>query len=253
MEAIDRRVLGVLVEKAKTTPSSYPLTLNAIKSGANQKSNRYPQMQLDDDQLEESLDRLRECKAVSFVQGDGRVQKYRHLAYDWLGVSKVELAVMAELLLRGAQTVGELRGRANRMEPIPGMSQLGPLVDGLLAKSLLIYLTPPGRGASVTHHLYLPRELEKVQRDFGGTATPSPAPPFSALPPAPASLPAEAPVASVIDRPSATSPAATEDLAPLRREMADLRASLAEFRSEAESSIESLRAEVADLNRQLGN
>ena len=118
LEAIDRRVLGVLVEKAKTTPDVYPLSLNSLKSGCNQKSNRFPQMQLEESQIEDSLDRLRKFKAVTLIQGDGRVEKYRHLAYEWLGVGKVELAIMAELLLRGAQTIGELRARASRMAPI---------------------------------------------------------------------------------------------------------------------------------------
>ncbi|MGI9455208.1 MAG: DUF480 domain-containing protein, partial [Aeoliella sp.] len=184
LEAVDRRVLGVLVEKAKTTPANYPLSLNAIKSGANQKSNRFPQMQLDDDQIEESLDRLREFGAVSFIQGDGRVQKYRHLAYEWLGVEKVELAIMAELLLRGAQTVGELRGRAARMEPIKGLRELDPLVESLSAKMLVVYLTPPGRGAIVTHHLYEPRELEKVKRENAATS------PSVSVTPSPTSVPA---------------------------------------------------------------
>src|SRR5690606_32844985 len=112
LEAIDRRVLGVLVEKAKTTPDVYPLSLNSLKSGCNQKSNRFPQMVLEEVQIEESLDRLRKLKVVTLIQGDGRVEKFRHLAYEWFGVGKVELAIMAELLLRGAQTIGELRARA---------------------------------------------------------------------------------------------------------------------------------------------
>ena len=69
-------------------------------------------MQLEPDEVEESLDRLRELGAVGLVEGYGRVEKYRHYLYEWLGVDKVELAVMTELLLRGDQTVGELRGRA---------------------------------------------------------------------------------------------------------------------------------------------
>src|SRR3990170_4549314 len=112
LEALERRVLGVLVEKAKTTPENYPLSLNSLKSGCNQKNNRSPLMQVEEDQVEAALESLRRVGAVSELQGSGRVDKYRHLAYDWLGVEKVELAVMAELLLRGAQTVGELRGRA---------------------------------------------------------------------------------------------------------------------------------------------
>jgi uncharacterized protein YceH (UPF0502 family) len=118
LPAIDRRVLGVLIEKGKTTPDQYPMSLNALTAGCNQKSNRYPQMDLDPEDVLKSVDRLRMLGAVAEVQGGGRVPRFRHFAYEWLGVNKVELAVMAELLLRGSQTEGELRGRAARMEPI---------------------------------------------------------------------------------------------------------------------------------------
>ena len=158
LDAMQRRVLGVLVEKAKTTPDSYPLTVNAIKTGCNQKSNRNPQMDLAADDIMATLDELRELRAVSEVQGDGRADKYRHLAYDWLGVDKVELAVLAELLLRGEQTVGELRGRAARMEPISGLPELMPILGRLREKGLLWDVTPPGRGQIVSHRLFLPSE-----------------------------------------------------------------------------------------------
>src|SRR5436309_3272838 len=98
LDAIQRRVLGVLIEKAKTTPDAYPMSLNALRSGSNQKNNRSPLMQLEEPQIEEALDGLRQLGAVAQVQGSGRVDRYRHLAYEWFGVEKVELAVMAELL-----------------------------------------------------------------------------------------------------------------------------------------------------------
>src|SRR3954463_16419861 len=165
LEATERRVLGVLIEKAKTTPENYPLSLNALKSGCNQKSNRSPLMQLEESQIEEAIDKLRQVGAVVQVQGGARIDRFRHLAYDWLGVEKVELAVMAELLLRGAQTVGELRGRAARMEPIKDLADLRPTLDSLERKRLIQYLTPPGRGCVVTHTLYLDREMDNVRRE----------------------------------------------------------------------------------------
>ena len=116
------------------------------------------------------------------VQGDGRVDKFRHLLYEWLGVDKYELAVMAELLLRGAQTLGELRGRAARMEKISGISDLRPIIDSLYSKSLIHYLTPPGRGCVVTHALYQDQELDKVRSEYGNVEVNvpvSPAPPTS--------------------------------------------------------------------------
>src|SRR5262245_44203292 len=116
-----------MVEKAKTTPDIYPLSLNALRTGCNQKNNRDPIMQLTDNDVEEALAKLRPLGATEEVQGSGRVARFRHHLYEWLGVDKVELAVMAELLLRGAQTEGELRGRAARMETIAHRSALRPI------------------------------------------------------------------------------------------------------------------------------
>src|SRR5215210_2851950 len=165
LEAIERRILGVLVEKAKTTPENYPLSLNALRAGCNQKNNRSPVTQLEEAAIEDALEKLRKLGAVVQVQGTSRMDRFRHLAYDWLGVEKVELAVMAELLLRGAQTEGELRGRAARMEPIKDLAELRPTLDSLEKKRLIQYLTPPGRGCVVTHMLYLDREMDKVRRE----------------------------------------------------------------------------------------
>ena len=178
-------------EKAKTTPDVYPMSLNGISAGCNQKSNRAPLMQLEPADVEESLDRLGELGAVGLVEGYGRVQKYRHYLYDWLGVDKVELAVMTELLLRGEQTVGELRGRAARMEPIADLAALQPVLASLKSKRLVISLTPEGRGHVVTHALYKPREIEALQArhqaagELVGSPPTSPPVAFTRFPPAP--------------------------------------------------------------------
>jgi len=169
-----RRVLGVLIEKAKTTPDAYPLTLNALVTGSNQKSNRSPQMNLTADEVQQAVDELRELGAVVEVQGSGRVAKFRHQMYDWLGVDKVELAVMAELLLRGEQTVGELRTHAARMEPIAGLPELKPILQSLIAKNLVISLTPEGRGQMICHNLYKDRELVELKARMANY-TPPPA------------------------------------------------------------------------------
>src|SRR3954463_4720382 len=87
LTARQRRVLGVLVEKAKTVPESYPMTVNGIVAGSNQKSNREPQMELTPEDVEQILEELRALGAVTEVQGSGRVLKYRHHAYEWLGVT----------------------------------------------------------------------------------------------------------------------------------------------------------------------
>jgi uncharacterized protein len=173
LPAMERRVVGVLMEKAKTTPNGYPMSLNAVTTGCNQKSNRAPTMQLEPEDVEESLERLREMGAVGLIQGVGRVYKFRHYMYDWLGVDKVEIAVMAELMLRGPQTLGELRGRAARMEPIAGISELQPVLQSLKTKGLVLPLTPEGRGHVVTHALYSDRELERIKQQYsvsGATA-----------------------------------------------------------------------------------
>jgi uncharacterized protein YceH (UPF0502 family) len=218
LSAIDRRVLGVLVEKAKTVPASYPMTVNAICTGANQKNNRFPEMHLEPDQVQESLDRLREMGALSEVQGEGRVPKYRHHLYKWLGVEKVELAVMGELLLRGAQTVGELRGRAARMEPIADLAALKPVLDALTQKGLVIPLSPEGRGQVVAHALYQPQELDRVRAESSAAG-------------AAVNSGEDAPTRS---RTGATSGASAAETADLRAEVAQLRQDLNALRGEVE-------------------
>lgn len=216
-----RRVLGVLVEKAKTVPESYPMTVNGIVAGSNQKSNREPQMELTQEDVEQLLEELRGLGAVTEVQGSGRVLKYRHHAYEWLGVNAVELAVMTELLLRGEQTLGDLRARAARMEPIPDLAALKTVVDGLLKKGLMREITPPGRGQIVSHNLYKDREVADLQ-----TRTPVPS-------------------ANHIDtdEPTPTSPsggagsikfATADQLAELVVELTELRAEFARLRQRVE-------------------
>jgi hypothetical protein len=191
LNRFQRRVLGVLAEKAKTTPDGYPMTVAGITTGANQKSNRSPQMSLTAEQVENALTELRGFGAVTEVFGSGRVPKYRHHFYEWLGVRGAEAAVMIELMLRGEQTVGELRGRAARFdESIVDVAALKPVLEALIAKKLAIYLTPEGRGQMVTHHLYHPQELDSIkaaiargeyaapvregQSEASSSATPSP-------------------------------------------------------------------------------
>jgi len=228
LSSIDRRVLGVLVEKAKTTPDAYPMSLNAITTGCNQKSNRDPLMHLEPDDVEESLDRLREWGAVGLVQGVGRVSKYRHYAYQWFGVDKVELAVMAELLLRGAQTEGELRGRAARMEPIGSLSELRPVLGSLKAKGLVLPLTPEGRGHAVTHAVYLPPELEKLRAQYRSAPAAAPAAEFT---------PPSRPVVTVPASPATgppPSPVNTAEVDSLRAELAELRGQVTQLREQVE-------------------
>jgi len=256
LSRVDRRVAGVLVEKAKTTPNAYPMSLSAICTACNQKSNRSPVMTVEPDDAEESLERLRKLGAVGLIEGYGRVQKYRHYLYDWLGVDKVEIAVMAELLLRGVQTVGELRGRAARMEPIRDR----PVLESLESKGLVIPLTPEGRGHVITHALYPADELAKVKAQFsvaGPARAASPYQPIGSQAPAPAPpSPASGPTADAMS--PATAPA--RDLSPelaeaLQRELRELRSQVAELRSDLESLatvVERSEDELRRLRDELG-
>jgi uncharacterized protein YceH (UPF0502 family) len=224
----DRRVAGALIEKSKTTPDSYPLTLNSLQNACNQKNNRFPQLQMSVDEVFESLERLQSCGAIRESDGDSRAPKYRHQLYDWLAVDKVEIAVMGELLLRGAQTLGELRGRAARMEPISGLAELRPVIDRLYAKGLIVYLTAPGRGCIVTHALYEQAELEKLKAEHGGQ---------NFEPPTPKPLADAQPIATQTDpgitRPD--EPSVKDEIAQLRTEVAALREIVESLQANADS------------------
>lgn len=144
LSAVDIRVLGCLIEKAVTTPEYYPLTLNALTAGCNQKSNRDPVLQLDEKEIVRALDNLRDRKlAWSVSQAGSRVPKYRHSFIDVVPVTPQQLAVLCELMLRGPQTAGELRNRADRLAGFLAVTdvervlqelttlQAGPLVAAL--------------------------------------------------------------------------------------------------------------------------
>lgn len=164
LSARQRRVLGTLMEKSKTTPDAYPMTFSALTTGCNQKSNRAPVSNYSTEQIEQTVEELKKIGAVTLVQGNGRVEKVRHYAYQWFGLSKVEAGVMTELLLRGHQTLGELRTRASRLEPITDLADLQRLLDGLAARKLVVMLTPSGRGQIVSHNIYQEWELEELQK-----------------------------------------------------------------------------------------
>jgi len=215
----ERRILGVLVEKAKTTPEYYPMTLAGIVSGCNQKSNRDPVTNYDQDDLEEILQGLRKKGAVVMVEAGGRVVRWKHTLYDWLKVNKVELAIVAELLLRGPQTEGDLRARASRMEPLPDLSTLQTHLEALVTRGLVAYLTPPGvkRGVVVTHGLYhRPDDLERDRAKHANSHL------------------AEE-VESVRPTPRAVTPGLAEEVMALRSEVESLRGSVAALSAEFQS------------------
>jgi uncharacterized protein YceH (UPF0502 family) len=179
----ERRVLGVLVEKAKTTPDTYPLSLNALTTGCNQKSNREPILNLSDQEVEDTLARCQKMGLAIKITG-GRVIRWKHNLYDAWHVDKVDLAVLGELLLRGQQTEGELRGRASRMEPIDDLDALRNVLRPLVERKLVVYLTPEERrGATLTHGFHDPHELERLRSRIPAEPIPAVESPRPAEPP----------------------------------------------------------------------
>jgi uncharacterized protein YceH (UPF0502 family) len=146
LEPVEARALGVLVEKALTTPEQYPLTLNAVVNGANQKSNRDPVLELSDDAVTEALDGLINKELARKVfPGNSRVDKYCHTGTSTLKVEIAELALLAELMMRGPQTFAELRSRVSRMVPIESPERLTAWLDALEQRAM-IERVPAGRG-----------------------------------------------------------------------------------------------------------
>ena len=150
------RVLGCLVEKDLATPEYYPLTLNALTNACNQKSNREPVMVLDETDVVRALDSLRK-KQLAHQSAEGvRAAKYCHNLEGQLQLEPEELAVFAELLLRGPQTVGELRNRAERMSPMGDLHAVEELLENLMAREQpLVTRLPrqPGRKEHRFTHL----------------------------------------------------------------------------------------------------
>lgn len=157
LTADEARVLGTLVEKAQTTPNQYPLTLNGLVSGVNQKNNRWPIASLDEDRALRAIDQLRKKGLVREVALSGsRVEKFRHVAREALQVDTAELVVLAELLLRGPQTAGELRGRASRMHPLDSLESVEALLAGLAARTPpFVRELPPRPGTRVPRWMQL--------------------------------------------------------------------------------------------------
>lgn len=154
----ESRVLGVLVEKGFTTPEQYPLSLNAVVAGANQRSNRDPVLTMTDDDAFDALETLRAKGLVVRVEaGAGsRVHRFRHNAIDELRVRTGELAVLAELLLRGPQSQGEVRGRASRMTPMASLDVVRDMLRALREREEpLVRELPPSPGSRAERYVQL--------------------------------------------------------------------------------------------------
>ena len=142
------RVLGALIEKEITTPDYYPLSLNSLTAACNQTSNRNPVVHYDEQTVAQALDMLREKKLVHMVdRGDSRVTKYRHVLYQTLNMSRPVIAVMCVLMLRGPQTIGEIRTRTSRLYDFTSLEQVETTWNGLMSgESPLITRLPRQSG-----------------------------------------------------------------------------------------------------------
>jgi uncharacterized protein YceH (UPF0502 family) len=132
LHPIEVRVLGSLLEKEITTPEYYPLSLNALINACNQKSNREPTVNFDQETVEHALQTLRDKGLLLTITGAGsRVPKYGHRISEKLNLGRRELAIVCELMLRGPQTLGELRTRADRMHPFEDLAQVESVIEHL--------------------------------------------------------------------------------------------------------------------------
>jgi uncharacterized protein YceH (UPF0502 family) len=129
------RILGSLIEKEITTPDYYPLSLNALMAACNQLSNRHPVVHFDEATVVRAVDDLRKKDLVHQVErGESRVTRYRHVMPETMGLDKRSVAVMCVLMLRGPQTVGEIRTRSNRICEFENLAEVETVLDSLIAK-----------------------------------------------------------------------------------------------------------------------
>jgi hypothetical protein len=158
-----RRVLGVLLEKAFTTPDQYPLTLKAATSGCNQKNNRHPVTGYDEETVAQALQELAQMGFLGILHTEsGRTERYRHYLRQRTSLTEPQLAILTELLLRGKQQPGELRTRASRMVPIDTLEQLRAELQMLMDQGLVRANGPlERRGVEVDHNLYPPDEPQE--------------------------------------------------------------------------------------------
>jgi uncharacterized protein len=140
-DAVEIRVLGCLVEKQRTTPDVYPLSLNSLRLACNQTTNRDPVVEYDETTIRSALERLSRKGWVRLTSGAGsRAAKYRHLLDDAIGVGGPEISVLAVLMLRGPQTPGELKQRTERLHPFSSLEEVEAVLGGLIERELVVHL-----------------------------------------------------------------------------------------------------------------
>lgn len=177
LDALEARILGVLIEKELTTPEQYPLSLNALVAGCNQKNNRDPVLDLLESEVYAGVQSLIRKFVVGSVHPAGsRVERFRHNAREVFKTQGPELAVLCELLLRGAQQPGELRARVARMADLPSLERLSEVLKPMLERQLVRRLDPlPGSRAERYAQLLSPLAADKAAPTLVAQAlTPTP-------------------------------------------------------------------------------
>ena len=199
-------MVGCLVEKQRTTPDQYPLTLNSLRLACNQSTNREPIVDYDDATIRSAIDRLTRRKWATLASwSTARSVKYKHLLPQALGLDAAQLALMTVLMLRGAQTPGELRQRAERMHPFDSNEELEQTLEQLLERGLCMRLARrPGERGQRYRHLLSGAESE----------------------------PAAAPAVEPEPAPAVSDDGVEARLSVLETEVAGLRAELARLREE---------------------
>jgi uncharacterized protein YceH (UPF0502 family) len=208
LDAAEVRVLGCLIEKQRTTPDAYPLSLNALRLACNQSTNRDPVVAYDEETIRGALHRLGRRRFTRLASGHtSRAAKYRHLLDDTLGIDRAEQAVLAVLALRGDQTPGELKQRTERMQPFASLEELEDVLTGMIDRGLVAQLARrPGQKEERFRH----RLSEDLDDDDAAVPTAAAAPAVVVPPP----------------------PRRDERLDKLEREVAELREQLAALRAE---------------------
>jgi uncharacterized protein YceH (UPF0502 family) len=180
LDAEEVRILGSLLEKEITTPEYYPLSVNALLNACNQKSNRDPVVHWDEDTLDRALYMLREKGLLVSITGAGsRVPKYGHRISEKLNLGRRELAILCELMLRGPQTLGELRTRAERMHPFGDIAEVESVLDHMPE---LVTKLPRRPGEKEARYAHLLSGQPSVSAAASvSDAMPAPPPPASRL------------------------------------------------------------------------
>lgn len=173
-DPVEIRVLGCLIEKQHTTPDSYPLTLNALRLACNQSTNRDPVVDYDEATIRAALDRLGRRRWTRLASGHGsRAPKFRHLLDEALGLDRAELALLAVLMLRGAQTPGELKQRSERLHRFGSLAEVEEVLQRLVERELAARL-PRRPGQKEERYVQLVgEEGAEAQPDGAAPAAPT--------------------------------------------------------------------------------